>query len=260
MAGRVTRAAAICCLAGGWVSSAAASDSQDRRYETVWNIELDQSQTGIRSVTVDQPVLEQRLLPFGLAVTEEDIRSETGDVLVEKGRQLFQLQVAQGKTFCLASVPRPSAFRTIMLGGGNLQLCLIDSDADGTFDGHFNGGNPMRGVPFIKGRQPANPKRASGKYSLLAPDQFALRYTVRILLSHARMPASGEPLIVYRIDFGDDQTRQGLTSAISGTLGHMSILGAQWEARAIDGSTAKIEVISPMPNRPFQVERSVSYR
>jgi hypothetical protein len=93
-----------------------ASEGGDRHYQTVWNIERDPSQLGVRSTATGRPILEQRLLPLGLAVTEEDIFSDSGKVLVNKGSQLFQLDVKSGKTFCVVNVPRPSFYRSFMLG------------------------------------------------------------------------------------------------------------------------------------------------
>lgn len=240
--------------------TATAAEGPDRTYETIWMIQADENQIGTRRVAVGSPIIEQRLLPFGLAETVEDIRSGSGDVLVEKGRQLFQLRVATGKTFCVVEVPRPSFYRSFMLGGGNLQLCLIDSDDDGVFDGHFNGGNPMRGVPFINGRQPRKPKQAMGRYSLLTPDQFSQPYTVRLSLVSADVSAKGDSRISYRIDFGDEVTRQKLTNFISGGIGHTEILDAQWNALEIGDDVVKVDVTRPMPSQPFQAVRITTYR
>jgi hypothetical protein len=258
---KMAYASVVCSLIAAWSNLATASENSDnRRYRTVWNIKLDEKQAGQRSIAHGQPILEQRLLPAGLAVTDEDVHAENGDVLVNKGVQLFQLQVASGKTFCVADVPRPSAFRSLMLGGGNLQLCLVDVDADGVFDGHFNGGNPMRGIPFITGRQPKEPKKATGRYSLADPNLFSLKYTVRIALVTAKTRDSGEPLIAYRIDFGDDQTRQGLTNIVAGKLGHNSILGAEWNVAEIGENSLKANITHAMPHQPFEVTRTISYR
>lgn len=257
----IARTVSALSLMGGVLSfGAAAAENPDRRYETIWVIHADESQTGTRNVAVGSPIIEQRLLPFGLAETVEDIRSASGDVLVEKGRQLFQLRVATGKTFCVVEVPRPSFYRSFMLGGGNLQLCLIDGDDDGVFDGHFNGGNPMRGVPFINGKQPRNPKQATGRYSLLTPDQFAPPYTVRVSLVSADVSAKGDSRISYRIDFGDDVTRQKLTNFISGGIGHTEILDAQWNALEIGDDAVKVDVMRAMPTQPFQAVRTITYR
>lgn len=259
MAYRIAGIAALCLLAAGTAHAAAADD--DRRYKTVWNIQPDPGQTGVRHVAIGDPVLEQRLLPFGLAQADEDIRSESGDVLAEKGTQLFQLMVGgKGKAYCVATVPRPSAFRSLMLGGGNLQRCFVDGDADGRFDGQFNGGNPMRGVPYISGKLPKTPKQASGRYSTLRPEQFALQYTVRIALTEAKTTASGQTVIGYRIDFGDAQTRQKLSDRIGGQLGGISILDAKWVATAIEGNGLKVSVLEAMPDQPFLVMRVVTYR
>lgn len=256
----IVRAMSVTSLAVGALSSAAAAENPDRRYQTIWVIQADDGQLGTRDIAVGSHVIEQRLLPFGLAETVEDIRSESGDVLVEKGRQLFQLHVAAGKTFCVVEVPRPSFYRSFMLGGGNLQLCLIDSDDNGVFDGHFNGGNPMRGVPFIDGKQPRNPKQATGRYSLLPPDQFAQRYTVRVSLVSAKVSTKGEARTSYRIDFGDDVTRQKLTNFISGGIGRTEILDAQWNALEIGDDVLKVDVTHVMPSQPFQAVRTITYR
>jgi len=233
-------------------SAFASEEGQKRRYETIWTIKANPAQLGARSVAVTQTILEQRLLPLGLAVADEDIRSASGEILVNKGVQLFQLQIATGRTFCVADVPRPTAWRSFMLGGGNLQLCLVDADADGVFDGQFNGGNPMRGVPFISGHQPKQPKQASGRYSLVDPAQFALNYTVRISLLSVKTQARGEPVIIYGINFGDDQTRQGLTSALSGQLGSNSVLGAHWNISKANENSITVNVDQIMPEQPFQ--------
>lgn len=258
---RIVAPAAIAgCIVVAAASPAAANQAADRNYETIWIIESDQSQLGTRVIAKDQPILEQTLLPFGLAVAEENITSEAGKVLVEKGDQLFQLKVATGQSFCVVNVPRPSLYRSFMLGGGNLQLCLTDTNADGVFDGHFNGGNPMKGVPFIEGRIPKNPKKASGRYSLLDPKQFALRYTVRITLDRATVQSSGTALSAYKIDFGDDQTRQSLTASTNGRIGANSILGSIWNVTEIEDNRVNVDVLRAMPSQPFQVARNVTYR
>jgi hypothetical protein len=259
MAYRVAAIAVLCGLAVGSAQAAPAAEDE-RRYETVWNIQPDPAQLGERRVAIGEPVLEQRLLPIGLAIAEEDIQSASGDVLAEKGTQLFQLDVNRGKAYCVATVPRPSAFRSLMLGGGNLQRCFVDGDGDGRFDGQFNGGNPMRGVPFIEGKLPKTPKPASGRYSTLPPEQFALQYTVRIALTEAKVTASGKTAFSYRIDFGDAQTRQKLTDSIGGALGATDILDARWDAQAVDGKGARLAVTQVMPAQPFQVELTRRYR
>lgn len=249
------------CLMVSGTATAAAAEASDRRYETIWQIQPDATQAGARTIAAGQPVIEQRLLPTGLAVADEDVVSDAGKVLVQKGTQLFQLRVGTGRTWCVADVPRPSAWRSMMLGGGNLQLCLIDADADGRFDGHFNGGNPMKGVPFIEGKQPKSPKIVrSGRYSPLPPENFALGYKVRILAEAVGPERGGKASIRYRIDFGDDVARQKLSSTIEGSLGETSILGARWRVLRVAKDEMAIEVVAPMPDQPFSAVQTRVYR
>lgn len=258
---RTAFSAIFCYLAAAAPLSATANEKKvDRRYQTVWHIQSDSSQVGARPVATGQPILEQRLLPSGLAVANEDILSNSGKILVKTGEQLFQLQVNSGKTFCVVSVPRPSFYRSFMLGGGNLQLCLVDADENGIFDGQFNGGNPMKGVPFIEGRQPKEPQKASGRYSMIEPSQFSPKYTVRITLARAKASGSGNPAIAYSIDFGDDQTRQSLTGQIPGKMERTSILGAEWNITEVGNQNVTADVSRPMPSQPFQAVRTVTFR
>ncbi|MDO9367287.1 MAG: hypothetical protein Q7T68_01840 [Sphingopyxis sp.] len=234
---------------------------QDRKYRTVWDIQAARPPAGTQTIAAGKPVLEQRLLPIGLAAADEDILSDSGKVLAEKGTQFFQLRVAAGKTYCVANVPRPSAWRSVMLGGGNLQLCLVDADADGIFDGHFNGGNPMKGVPFIEGKQPKSPKPLrSGRYSALPVENFTLNYTVRIVAETIQPATTGKPSIRYRIDFGDEAVREKLSGAIAGTLGDTGILGAGWTVLETTDGAMTIEISGTMPAQPFAAYQTRIYR
>lgn len=64
---RTAPALLFCGLTMAAQTLANASEGGDRHYQTVWNIERDPSQLGVRSTVTGRTILEQRLLPLGLA-------------------------------------------------------------------------------------------------------------------------------------------------------------------------------------------------
>ena len=231
----------------------AKSQEKDRIYRTIWIIYPSEYSKGIKDIIFKEPILEQKLMPFGLSVLEENALSEDGAVLAEKGSQLFQLHVGVGKAYCVASVPRPSVWRDVMLRG-NTQKCFVDGDSDGIFESHFNGSNEMKGVPFIEGYLPKKPKKLIPvKYSALPPNNFIPKYTIRIAPISMENSKDGQNLVVYKVDFGDDVARQELTSKFKRPIGEVSYLNSKWKLIEVSEKSIKIDLIQQMPPQPFQV-------
>lgn len=232
--------------------------------ETAWIVQADTAQVGERTVSDGEFVLRQRLLPPSLIeLTEDAVDAKSGKTLASAGEQLFGLLTSGAPVFCVSGVPKQSLARSLFLGSGNLQRCLIDADADGRLDGSFNAGNAIPGLPNFARNRPKKPKPVTGgSYRMIDPALHKENYFVAVRYEGRSATLKGA-LLTFSVRFGTDGNLGNLTRSEmpEGTSlpFDMSILDARFSVLARDGERIRVNVSRTIPEQRFGVVQTVRY-
>lgn len=233
--------------------------------ETAWIVQADEAQVGERAVRDGEYVIRHRLLPPSLIELSEDaIDAKSGKVLAGAGDQLFGLLTRGAPVFCVSGVPKQSLARSLLLGSGNLQRCLIDADADGRLDGSFNAGNAIPGLPNFSRNRPKKPKAVSGgRYLPIDPALHHENYFVAVRYEGRAATLGKGALPSFTIRFGTDGNVGSLTRTEMPEDANlpfdMSILQARFSVMAREGETVRVNVRQAMPEQRFGVIQTVRY-
>lgn len=233
--------------------------------ETAWIVQADPSQIGERTVRDGEFVIRHRLLPPSLIELSEDaVDAKSGKTLASAGDQLFGLLTSGAPVFCVSGVPKQSLARSLVLGSGNLQKCLIDADSDGRVDGSFNAGNAIPGLPNFARNRPKKPKAVSGgAYRRIDPSLHTANYIVAVRYEGRSATLGKGALPTFSVRFGtvgnlgslsQSELPQGASFPFD-----MSILQARFSVLARDGETIRVNVSRAMPEQRFGVVQTVRY-
>lgn len=254
--------ATIALLAGAIILNA----PSDRNYiETAWIVQPDIGQIGERKVADSAYVLKHRLLPPSLIQLREDVKdSKSGKVLAKSGDQLFGLLSRGAPVFCVNAVPKQDLARSLLFGSGNLQRCLIDNDADGQLDSHFNAGNAVPGLPNFSRKRPKKPSAVTGgTYAQIDPALDNQNYFVGIRFEGTVGMIKKQPSPTFSIRFGTE----GNTGMISGDTRSadkdfpfiVRALGSRFSVLAIEKDVISVRVEQAAPEQRFGVVQTVRY-
>jgi hypothetical protein len=233
--------------------------------ETAWVVQPDQSQIGDRDVRDGAYVLKHRLLPHSLAELREDVKDErSGKVLARAGDQLFGLLTSGAPVFCVNSVPRQNVLRTLFIGSGNRQRCLIDTNSDGRLDAEFNAGNAIPGLPNFSRKRPRKPDAVTGgAYDVIEPHLDRQNYFVAIRYEGRAAVMGKGSLPTFSIRYGTDGNIGSLTHDFVPETGVMPfdvrMLGSQFTVTARDGETVRVKIHEAIPAQRFGVMMTVRY-
>ncbi len=233
--------------------------------ETAWVIQPDPSQMGERDVRDGEFVLKHRLLPPSLVELTEDVKdAKSGKVFAKAGDQLFSLLTSGAPVYCVNSVPQQSLGRSLLLGSGNLQRCMIDADSDGRLDSAFNAGNAIAGLPNFMRKRPKKPKAVTGgAYVKIAPEQNRQTYFVGIRYEGRSATIRKGALPTFSIKFGTEGNLGSLTydtlADTSAMPFDVSMLGASFTVLARDGEVIRVKVSRPMPAQRFGVVQTTQF-
>lgn len=230
-----------------WATSAGA---QARDMQTLWTVQPADSPAGERSVGSGEFVLKQRLLPSGLAELEVGLGSE-----LAAGVQLVEVTTPGAKVYCHARVARQKLI-------GHAQLCLVDADMDGRFEGSFKTTSQTKGLLTIAGNRPKRPTAITPvAYRAVDPRQMKEEYFVAI---ERRNYFNIYSLESFMIAFGREGEMDRLTAPVqlkSADLPkELSVLGSRFTAIAERDGKMVVKVDAPMPPQPFGVVKTTTYR
>jgi hypothetical protein len=215
--------------------------------EPLWTIEPGPPPAGVRHLASKEYVLKQRLLPVGLAELGRDT-TETSAALAE-GTQLIEVPTGVGATFCEGD-PQGDGEH-----GGRPQICFLDSNRDGRFEGWFRRWSQTPALVTISAHAPeTRPLAAPLPYRRLDPAASRLDAFVAI-----ERRSRG----TFQIAFGSGGRKDRISGLIQFKSAQMpkqiTILGARFTALSESGGMLAIEVQSAMPAQPFGVQW-VAYR
>jgi hypothetical protein len=229
---------------------------------TIWMVQpADSAAPAEVEVGARDLILKQKLLPSGLARLTGSFQDDGGKRSLGPGTQLFEVK-SDVPIYCVAGLREPKGFEKFMKGDSRVQLCLIDTDADGRFDAYFEPVSMVPGLPTITGKRPKSPRPMTPvAYEPAEPSALEKSYWVGI-------EYQGKPLIYDRrnfgISYGSDDSKGAVTDWIytSGSTYPISkqLLGASFTVLGMSGDKLRVRIDQPMPPQPFGVIRTVSYR
>ena len=248
-------------LTGGVILNA---PSDPDYVETAWIVQPDASQLGVRKVSDSAYVLKNRLLPPSLIELEDDVKdAKSGKILAKSGDQLFGLLSRGAPVFCVNAVPKPDLARSLFVSG-NLQRCMIDNDADGRLDSHFNAGNAVPGLPNFSRKRPKKDKAVSGgSYRHIDPALDNQNYFVGVRYEGTVGKLSKQPWPTFSVRFGtEDNTGRMSDNTMSADEGFpfmVRVLGSSFSVLAIENDVISIRVDQAVPEQRFGVVQTVRY-
>ena len=226
---------------------------QSRNLQSMWIIQPTAVPAGERLLASGEFVLRQRLLPSGLAELEAPLT--IGDETLAAGTQLVEARTSGLKVFCVPAVPKQK------LIGASFQPCMIDSDADGAFEGWFNAMSQTKSILMLTGKYPKKPKAiAATRYREVAPATMRDEYFVAIERRNYFNIYSRES---FMIAYGHGDEVERLTAPISFKSEEMprelTVLGSRFTALSEQDGKMLVRVSQAMPTQPFAVVTTTSY-
>lgn len=247
-------------VATGLGATAAFGQSRDEM-TTMWTVRAEPP--GETPVTVNrgEPILEQKLLPAGLAVLDDPF--DGGEIRrpLPAGSQLFEVQFKSAAVYCAFDYKPPSTVsRLLSRAAVGSQLCFVDATRDGRFESYFVAGNATPSLPGIYGPLPKKLRTMTPRaYHSEDPATFSgdlsvsIVYTGKGLVNNVRR---------YAVFFGSKEERQRLTAD---TVSHgkafpltVETMGALISVLSGSGQTIEAKVVRSMPAQPFAVVRTVT--
>jgi|GEM_PF-5209637 len=239
----------------------AARRERAEQMTTVWLIQPGEPSQESRSVHRGDAILEQRLLPSGLATL--DGAFDGGEVKrpLTAGTQLFQILFRSAAVYCAFQYKPPNTLLALWSPTTTgTQLCFVDSERDGRFENYFVASNATPSLPGIYGPLPKMLKpMAPLAYSAAEPTAFGGDLTVSIVYT-------GKGLINnvrrYAVFFGSKERRARLTAD---DVSHgkdfplkVEVMGASISILSGGGQDIVVRVDRPIPPQPFGVVRTVT--
>ena len=234
----------------------------ERNLSTLW-IVMPATEPAGREVSVKsgELIMKQRLIPAGLAKLTGSAVDPEGKFELTSGAELFRVQSGV-PVYCIAGKRAPGGVAKWLVGGGSSQLCLVDADSDGRFEGEFTTASAVGGLPTIAGKRPkeADPLVAPVAYERADPSTMTTQYWVGI-------EYQGKPLLYNRrnfaVSFGTDKSDSSLTDWVytgAEMPASQTLLGATWTVLALEEDRLKVRIDQPIPPQPFGIVQTTTYR
>jgi hypothetical protein len=248
----------------------AAVEAPIKRYEfqTDWQIQgtkADDNAQATVALRSGDLFMKRRLLPPRAARLDAPLVGAKGEELLPSGTELFGTKSDSADIYCSTAQKGAGIATQFLLGFGRTgqkQRCLIDTDRDNDFDGHFKVAGEIKGLPSLYTRTPKTLDSLDGlKYSSIDPVEMVQKYFVAV-------EYQGKPLLYDRrnftVTFGTDEKKESLTSWIytKGSIYPQTLtyLGGQFTVLNEDQGVLNVRIDRQMPSQPFGVIKSVSFR
>lgn len=242
--------------------AAAAQRERAEQMTTVWLIQPGEPSQP-RPVHRGDPILEQKLLPSGLATLDGAFDGGEVNRPFPAGTQLFQVLYRSAAVYCAFQYKPPNGLLALWSPTTTgTQLCFVDSERDGRFENYFVASNATPSLPGIYGPLPRSDKLkplAPLAYSVAEPTAFGGDLTVSIVYT-------GKGLVNnvrrYAVFFGSKEKRARLTAD---KVSHgkdfplkVEVMGASISILSGSGQDIVAQVDQPIPPQPFGVVRTVT--
>lgn len=235
------------------VAAPVAARAQDRSIASIWTIEPGLVPSEELSLAGGEVVLEQRLLPIGLAELTEPLAG-LGKNSLPAGTQLVQLRTGTGAIYCVPEVPKQK------LMGASFLPCLVDDQKDGRFEGWFNAISETKGLLSLNAKRPKTLRPATAAYAVRDPAAMTLKCTVAI---ERRNYFNLYSLESFMVRFGCANAFERLTTPINFPSTDMpkelTVMGARFTALSEADGKMRVKVSAPMPRQPFGVAKTTTY-
>lgn len=228
--------------------------ASDRQLTTVWMIEEAPASSEEREVMREDFVIQQRLMPFGVAqLTATDMPSGIDASL--SAAQLVEIRAANALVFCDPEIRSQKLI-------GHAQPCFVDADRDGRFEAMFLTSSVTKGLLTIQGNRPKKPKAITPlSYKRLPPEDFKAEYLVGVQYRGNANPAGNH---VFEINFGTRDKMGALSDRFvvkrSKIPGSRTPFGGQFTILSESQAGIKIRIDRPFPSQPFGVVQTTTYR
>jgi hypothetical protein len=239
----------------------AASGPPVEQMSTIWLVQPGEPSREPLTVHRGDAILEQKLLPAGLATL--DAAFDGGEVKrpLPAASQLFMVAYQAAAVYCAFQYKPPNTLLALWAPTTTgTQLCFVDSDQDRRFESYFVASNATPSLPGIYGPLPRKMRpMPSLAYSVVDPAAFSGDLSISIVFN-------GKGLVNnvrgYVISFGSKDQRASLSGE---TISHgkdfpltVEIMGASISVLSGSGQTIVTRVDRPMPPQPFGVVRTVT--
>lgn len=196
-------------------------------------------------------ILEQKLLPSGLALLRETY-TESGDRWrVEAGAELFEVKGSAAAIYCPIDNRPPSKLASLLSAQPYREhLCFIDRDRDGRFEMSFITVNTYSDLPGIfRGITPSDKQITPRAYDVIEPGRLGRETNVVVRYGRRK----GDKLH-FLLAYGSDVRRTAIPApAVKiGTLpAEFEILGARFRVIEATDSRIRVEVLATIPEKPI---------
>lgn len=245
----------VACFVAFALTTASSADAGDRQMTTEWLVKEDTSLIGERDIKREDYVFKQQLLPTALV----ELVADQSPVLpggLTNGAQLIEIKTANAIIYCDPNIRAQKAI-------GHAQPCLVDTDADGKFDGMFLTTSVTKGLLTVQGNRPKTPKViAPLAYRKIPSESFAFKLFVGIQYRGNANPVGNH---IFQINYGDDTKVGSLTERL--VVAKKDIPGAsrQWFGGAVTvvsetPTGVRVRVEKVLPSQSFGVVQTTTYR
>lgn len=224
--------------------------------QSLWQIMPAKVPTDVLSLRSKEFVVKQKLLPIGLAVLTSEAVVKGGKVRLPAGTQLIRIGYETRTTYCDATRYGKKA------NSGRI-ACFNDTNRDGRFESFFMVFSETSAIisinpAFLSAR--AEPMDPAG-YRVEWPEAFSQDLFVGIQRRNFFNIYSRESFMIV---FGNAQHTQEITAPIQFKNSEMpidlTVMGARFSALSENDGAMQIKVHATMPQQPFGIVRTTTYR
>ncbi|HEY5721626.1 MAG TPA: hypothetical protein VIT45_04820 [Allosphingosinicella sp.] len=243
-------AATSLIAAGAWAAAG-------RQMNSVWDIQPSETWSEPKEIGKGELLVDPAMHARGLIEIMEDVDGPGGEMLLREGDKLYQIATSAGSVYCTTDdqpkIGNEGKFTLIVL------VCLVDSNRDGTFDGHFR--EPAtKGVPIVFGDVPTK-LRANGaiRYEQRPTNATGGRFRMRVELDSD--PAKAKTLrFTYStadtVEEANKQLLQTVTEVRNGNYPQrFAVLDGVFELTGVSNGKAVVRMLTPTGAYPFLMER-----
>jgi|GEM_PF-5747384 len=251
------RRAALSLAAGTALIATTAWATAGRQMESVWDIQRSETWSAPREIGKGELLVDPAMHPRGLIEIMENVQAGSGQDLLFKGDKLYLVSTAAGAVYCTTDdqpkINNEGKFSVIVL------VCLVDSNRDGTFDGHFR--EPAtKGVPIVFGDVPKT-LRSNGavRYEQRPTNATGGRFRMRIELESDPVKAKTLRFTYTMADTAEAANKQLLQTVAevrnSAYPQRFVVLDGLFELTGVSNGKAVVRMLTPTGPYPFLMER-----
>jgi hypothetical protein len=254
---------AMMLLVGGGLAFSAEAGEQQQSFRTVWQVEAATGPETELSIAPGALVFKQRLLPFGLAVLDEEYRASKLDENLSIGTELIRTVGSAFPVYCALRAKNPNFLAALSPLPNKKMRCFVDDNQDGRFDREMIGYSNTPELPHPIGFLPKSMvPTVSLRYSTRDATKFSSGFVVGVKYTgQAKIGTLRRFQTVYGTEdrwgyFSSDNIFTKRDSDLPKTL---AVLGATFVVLGGDGRNVRIRVDRMMPPQPFGVVARTIY-